>query len=268
MKKIILIILFCFPLLYINAGLILYGVSVVSGCFLLFENTPKEIRTNKKPARDIAVIFGSIILLFAETVLRFNGFFKMPEWHNIQYYIPYYSVAFYFIVGIVFYRKYIREEKASEEKTKKNIIKKSILVLLPVYISNITYSLIFPQRIVDGNWLEISTVAFQTIVMVAIMEELFFRGFLYNSIKVYLGVVRATVFSSVIFTLSHLNVLSTLLHNDNTINIQCLQQLFVIFTLGVVNCIAFERSKRLLLPMLYHIVNNGLCYFTISYLLA
>lgn len=263
MKKIILIFLFCLPLLYIRMYPEVYGVSVVSGCFLLFENTSKGIQTNKRQFRDIAVILGSIILLFAEAVLRFIGIFKMPEWHNIQFYIPCYSVAFYFIAGIVLNKKYNREEK-----DKKNTIKKSILVLLPVYISNITYSFLHPRRIVDGNWLEISTVVFQNVVLAAITEELFFRGFLYSSMKAYLGVVKAAIVSSAVFTLWHLNVLSTLLLNDNTINMRSLQQLFLIFILGVVNCIALERSKRLLLPMLYHIVNNGVCYFTISYLLA
>ncbi len=268
MKRAILLLLFCLPLLYIKMYPEIYGLSVVSGCFLLFENTQKGIQTNKKQIRDIAVISGSIILLFVEAVLRYNGFFKMPEWYNIQYYIPYYSVAFYFIAGIVFYRKYNREERESEQNDKKNTIKKSILVLLPVYISNITYSFLHPRRIVDGNWLEISTVVFQNVVLAAITEELFFRGFLYSSMKAYLGVVKAAIVSSAVFTLWHLNVLSTLLLNDNTINMRSLQQLFLIFVLGVVNCIALERSKRLLLSMLYHIVNNGVCYFTISYLLA
>lgn len=263
MKKAILLFLFCLPLLYLRAGLILYGLSIVSGCFFLFEKTPKGIQANKKPIMDIVIISGSIILIYAEAVLRLKGHFKTPEWHNIQYYIPNYSVAFYFIAGVVLYRKYNREEK-----DKKNTIKNSILVLLPVLISNVTYSVILPRKIIDGNWLEISTVVFQNIVLAAITEELFFRGFLYSSIKAYLGVVKAAVFSSVIFSLWHLNVLSTLLYDNNTINVQTLWQLFVIFILGVVNCIALERSKRLLLPVLYHIVNNGVCYFVISYLLA
>lgn len=267
MKRAILIFPFCLPLLYIRMYPVLYGLSVASGSFLLFENTPKQVRTNKKPARGIAFIFGSIILIFAEAVLRLYGFFKMPEWHNIQYYIPYYSLVIYYIAGIVLYRMYNREEKASEVREKKNTIKKIILVLLPTYISNIIYSFLHPGSW-PREWSEFSSAVFQIIVVAAIMEEFFFRGFLYSSMKAYLGVVKATIFSSAVFTLHHLNVLSTLFYSDHTINTQCLQQLLIIFILGVVNCIAFERSKRLLLPILYHIVNAGALYFTISYLLA
>ncbi|MCW8132957.1 MAG: CPBP family intramembrane metalloprotease [Planctomycetota bacterium] len=76
----------------------------------------------------------------------------------------------------------------------------------------------------------------------AFFEELIFRGFLYNVLKRHASPLVAAILCSAIFALVH-NVPS---------------QILPLFTLSMLLIYAYERSGRLLAPMVLHALNNAI----------
>ncbi|TWI58024.1 membrane protease YdiL (CAAX protease family) [Halalkalibacter nanhaiisediminis] len=75
--------------------------------------------------------------------------------------------------------------------------------------------------------------------LVPIMEELLFRGYLFNKWGENFGILKAMIFCSILFSLLHWNT-GFISH----------------FILGVFCCMAYVKTKRLIVPMLLHAVNN------------
>ena len=92
---------------------------------------------------------------------------------------------------------------------------------------------------------------FSAIVIAPISEELFFRGVLFNRLKIRKGFVFGLIVSSLIFGLCHINYPDHFSH--------------VIYTciLGMCLCILYSRTDNLLLNMLVHS-----CYNILSYLVV
>lgn len=84
------------------------------------------------------------------------------------------------------------------------------------------------------------------IVFIApIVEELFFRGYLYQIMRKYVHIGWASVLSASIFALFHLEF-----------------QVFIpIFILGLVLNWLFQRSGSLWTPIAFHMVNNAFAFF-------
>ncbi len=78
-------------------------------------------------------------------------------------------------------------------------------------------------------------------VFPAIAEELIFRGVIYRYLRSH-GRAFAAIASSLLFGLIHLNV----------------QQFLFAACMGLVLCYAYERSGKLIIPMLLHFLNNSL----------
>lgn len=79
-----------------------------------------------------------------------------------------------------------------------------------------------------------------TSFILPILEELFFRGILYNSIARYHGTIYAIIFSSILFGISHMNL------------VQFISAVYMGLIIGYVISI----TKDLRLGMLIHIANN------------
>ena len=92
---------------------------------------------------------------------------------------------------------------------------------------------------------------FVGIVMAPIMEEMFFRGFLFKGFRQKYGVKIALVLSSFIFALSHLQ----------------LAALFPTFLLGGVLAYVYDRSESLFPGMIIHFMINawGFCALFAAY---
>ena len=92
---------------------------------------------------------------------------------------------------------------------------------------------------------------FSAIIIAPISEELFFRGVLFNRLKIRKGFVFGLVVSSLIFGLCHINYPDHFSH--------------VIYTciFGMCLCILYSRTDNLLLNMLVHA-----CYNILSYLVV
>ena len=89
---------------------------------------------------------------------------------------------------------------------------------------------------------------FSAIIIAPISEELFFRGVLFNRLKIRKGFVFGLIVSSVIFGLCHLNYPDHISH--------------VIYTciMGMTLCILYSRTDNLLLNMVVHSFYNLLSY--------
>jgi len=88
-----------------------------------------------------------------------------------------------------------------------------------------------------------------------LVEEMFFRGFMYSAIKKRLGVLAAAVLSAVVFSLLHANIVGFL----------------PIMALGVLLAYLYETTGSLVASMTVHILHNSaiICFvFFIKQLLA
>jgi len=84
-----------------------------------------------------------------------------------------------------------------------------------------------------------------TLVFVTpIMEELFFRGVIYNRIKKYSDVIWASILTSLLFGIYHMNLV----------------QGVYAFIMGILMCAAYYRHKSILAPMFLHICANGTAF--------
>jgi membrane protease YdiL (CAAX protease family) len=107
-----------------------------------------------------------------------------------------------------------------------------------------------PDQVLTGGIadtpLQIALAVAAAVVMAPLAEELLFRGLLHRGLRRGLRVVPATVISSVLFAIVHLDVVLS-------------QPLALVgLTLvGAVMAIAYERTGGLLVPVLIHAVHNG-----------
>lgn len=82
------------------------------------------------------------------------------------------------------------------------------------------------------------------VFLAPLVEEIFFRGYIYQVFKKYTSIFWASVLSSMIFAAFHLEF-----------------QIFIpIFILGVVLNWIFENSKSLWGPIAFHMINNLLAF--------
>ncbi len=76
------------------------------------------------------------------------------------------------------------------------------------------------------------------------MEEIFFRGILYSTIKSFLGPWVSALIVAVIFALVH----------------QTWSNLLPLFLMSLLLTWLYERNGRLLAPIAYHAVNNAVTF--------
>ncbi|MCS6775631.1 MAG: CPBP family intramembrane glutamic endopeptidase [Chloroherpetonaceae bacterium] len=79
-------------------------------------------------------------------------------------------------------------------------------------------------------------------------EEVFFRGFVYNALKVRLGMAPAIVLSALAFALIHASPIA----------------IVVIFPMGMALAYLYARTGSLWVTILIHAVNNGLSFIALA----
>ena len=86
------------------------------------------------------------------------------------------------------------------------------------------------------------------VILTPVVEELVFRGVIYQALRRTMPVSSATVISAVIFAAMHLNIV-----------------LFIPLTaMGIVLALVYERSNSLLPTILVHACNNGIILLIIA----
>ncbi len=77
-----------------------------------------------------------------------------------------------------------------------------------------------------------------------LIEEIFFRGFVYGALKTKWGIAKAVFFSSVLFSLLHLNPVD----------------LLPILALGMALAYLYEKTGSLVTPFVLHAINNSAAF--------
>ncbi|RJQ31351.1 MAG: CPBP family intramembrane metalloprotease [Actinobacteria bacterium] len=90
-----------------------------------------------------------------------------------------------------------------------------------------------------------------TVVIAPIVEEMFFRGFLYQAIKSDYGISKAMWVSAIVFALFHFSMLVVL-------------PLFIL--IGVMLAFVYERYKSLWASIMLHAMNNFVSFLAIYFL--
>lgn len=89
------------------------------------------------------------------------------------------------------------------------------------------------------------------VIVAPLTEEFCFRGFLYNILKQHSGRIAAAVASSLLFSAVHTSVAQ-----------------FIPLTLfALVQCYAYEKARSLWLPIVLHMLFNGLSALAILYIM-
>jgi len=121
-----------------------------------------------------------------------------------------------------------------------------VLILSMLLLDAIGYKLP-PQPVFDIFFEEkrSNVVLFLTIfvsILGPIIEEIFFRGFLYSAIKKRFGIIVGVLLSSALFSMLHTNIASFL----------------PIMILGVLMAFLYETTSSLIAPITVHILHNSI----------
>lgn len=98
------------------------------------------------------------------------------------------------------------------------------------------------QSLMDGDAAQKLVLVLAAVVMAPIGEEVCFRGFIYNILRSRAGVWAAAAATGLLFGAVHTSLV----------------QFLPLAVFGFVQCLLYEKSKTLLLPMAVHAVFNSL----------
>ena len=218
-----------------------------------------RLRTIRLTELIIAVIISFLLTAFVE------GYFNIdsPELEYLLFFcfmMVFFMIATYGTVGF---------NKDVEDISKfGNIVKILVLVITNMFLAIFIQNLLFPLDSVLNTIGSISLPLldmasgsdstlvfvfelFSAIIIAPISEELFFRGVLFNRLKIRKGVVFGLIVSSIIFGLCHFNYPDHISHVLYT----CL--------FGMCLCILYLRTDNLLLNMVAHSLYNILSYLIV-----
>ena len=96
--------------------------------------------------------------------------------------------------------------------------------------------------------------AIGAIIFAPIVEELVFRGVLFNRLKIRTGIIPAMIISSVIFGLGHEfgGITSAILFGI----CMCILYTKTAILFGICMCILYTKTDNILIPMSVHFLNN------------
>lgn len=160
------------------------------------------------------------------------------------------TVITFIIFGYIFYRQYkIYNDNYKDKMNCNNIL---ILVILGFCLS-ISFNLIVGglNNIVhftnnyDSLEINIFVYLICTGILGPILEEILFRGIVYNKLKVFNKNMKAIILTSLIFAFFH----------------QTLVQVVYAFCLSFILIYVYEKYKTLKAPIIIHITSNIINYF-------
>tara|TARA_S200000501_G_C20764124_1_gene717485 strand:- start:430 stop:1125 length:696 start_codon:yes stop_codon:yes gene_type:complete len=201
---------------------------------------PKII--SKKNERNMG-LWISVIGIF--TILQLNNFFLL-----------------FFIMTIYLLGKYkspesfaLMEEKNLSIPLVQSLLSSFIKFWPVVFIFSLLSFLFFSeyssqevvQELKDSSMAKQWSIIFSALIVAPIVEEFFFRKFLYKVLKFNFGILLAALISSTVFALIHFTVSS----------------FFVLLVLGLFLCYSYEKYGCLAAPILSHSLFNLLMIISI-----
>ncbi|MDQ2973178.1 MAG: CPBP family intramembrane metalloprotease [bacterium] len=211
-----------------------------------------------------AIIISSVYALSGQSPMMIEK--TIASSTKAQFYLIL-AVEVFIILGVVLVLKLSRR---SVREFNISILKPSTMLRIALYFAvyfvatflmTILLTLFVPQ--VDVN--QVQQIGFEgaageslilvflaLCVAVPIAEEVLFRGFLYRGAKKYVGLVLATIVTTIIFGLAHLEFGSGEALNWIAAIDTALFSLALIYT--------YEKEKTLLAPIILHAIKNTLAF--------
>lgn len=103
----------------------------------------------------------------------------------------------------------------------------------------------------DGDLNTRIVMVIMAVIVAPLTEEVYFRGFVYNILKKWSGVLPAAIASSFFFSIVHTS----------------LTQAIPLFLFAMVQCWAYEKARSLWLPITLHMLFNGISCLAILFLM-
>ena len=164
----------------------------------------------------------------------------------------------FIVFGIVFLIL-IKPYKKNEINTDINI-KTIILIILSgisisIFYNTLVYFINSVIHITDDyiiSDIPLFTLILTTGIMGPILEELLFRGIVYNRLKIYLSHKKSVIITSILFSIMHL---------PNIINV------IYTFFLSFILIYLYDKYKSLKISILFHIIINITVIFLVHFLI-
>ena len=182
-----------------------------------------------------------IITVFSTILKVINKDISVDDITNKYLIIPYIIIFINFL--IIFIKKY-KTNKLKEEKLNiKNISLIIILGILMITIYNIVMSKV--NQVVlfttfDTKDINIPNYIVLTVLIGPILEELLFRGIIFNEFKKFNPQMKSILLTSFIFALLHTTIL----------------QVIYAFALSFMLIYVYQKFKTILAPIIMHITSN------------
>lgn len=191
-----------------------------------------------------------------ELTIIFNEYIKTEEYQSdLQNYISsraiLITVITFIIFGFVFYKIY---RKYKNNYNNKLSIKNIFVLLILGVVLNLSYNLIIESlnnlfsftNNYDAINISIITYIICTGVLGPILEELLFRGIVFNKLKKFNKQMKSILLASFIFMFFHSNPI----------------QMLYAFCLSFILLYVYEKYKTIKAPILVHIASNIMNIFT------
>lgn len=260
---IIYVLIFQLPFIFIDAYGGTYLVSAVALLYMLYSDWSEESQCKIKKNSDWIwlaiglVIWVCIFVLCMKNMigsgLTIDGMLLVPSYLSlVNYAVP--------IIWAVTNRK----EESICLRLDKKVIKHLLFMCIPFLIVSLGNAWIYEKNPLYTNKYLFQMI-FQFIFGAAIGEELMYRGFLYSAIKKVSNRYVGMIGSALLFVFVHSNLLLPMMKQ---FDFSILLNAIVVFFLGIVNCMIYDRSKSIVAPVLFHILFNGtlgnIFYFIIN----
>lgn len=162
---------------------------------------------------------------------------------------------------LLFFIWYLRGTNGLSKNFKNLFVEKTRNEILYVFLINIIFAFLFTclisaldllMGVYDPGWVtgfdidsvDVSTgtiilSAISSIIFAPLLEELFYRGVLFNRLKIRTGIVPAMIISSFLFGIGH-----------------DFGGITSAFLFGICMCILYLKTDNILVPMSVHFINN------------
>lgn len=199
----------------------------------------------------------SAIVILLCFLMKFSydyDFLSFEIIYGNYYVLPTHWLFVYVILTVVWH---FREK--SFRKLYSFDMKKTFFICLPVIVTNI-FAFLASRKIYLETY-EILYEIWSALFIAACVEEVFFRGYLYELFKKIASNKVAVVLSSLIFMMWHTSLIRMLFGN---FNVDVLQNLITILGLGIIETVIYERTNSLITCILFHAINNGIIMYIMS----
>lgn len=256
-KYYICLILYLMPVLALASGTLFQHLSAyASQMFLKSEGNQKKLLKSNNSSKKSCILMSVFAIIFCLVLRYLFGIGRLDRGLKINNFsvIPTYTIFVYIAIALFWRKKNIQ----TIIKSKSKLVKQIIIICFPVIASSVLYQLMHTVivRDIQADVYEI----WSCIFIAAVVEELFFRGFLYELlIKVFSdSKIIAAVVSSAVFAVWHYNLIVLIIYNCN---FEVLYNFICVFSLGLITCYLYDKSNTIITAIVFHSINNGVIIY-------